>query len=476
MNLKLNEIEPNKGQIPGLPKNPRIIKNDKYRKLVKSIEENPEMLEYRELLVYPYNGKYIIIGGNMRYKAMKELGYTEAPVKVIDQNATVEQLKAYTIKDNAAFGEWDDIAIKEWDLTELDNWGIDIKDEWLQNLEIIDDGDDIVDESEIQPDVKELLDNAMTQYAKEFEERIRFCLKNDFLPWSKTPGYSKLQFLKAKYLGKKYERNNSLVFMPQQFDTSGYKHSYLEHCRRVGNGENKPTGLCTLSNYGDLKCLFVNSYPMCGGRMPLDFPVDTARELIDEFAHKGRVLDPCHGWGGRLVGALLEEVEEYVGFDPSPVAHEGVTKIYENYKEYQDTKVTLYKQPYEESDIKGGFDFALTSPPYFDVEQYDGEEQAHVKYNNYDKWVEKFYRPLIELTMNRLKTNSYFALQVGSQKYPLREDAIRIAKELGYETTIYKEHAVDANNGLHSTEDTKSEAIILIKKTNDNRKKKTTNA
>lgn len=56
MNLKLSEIEQNKGQIPGLPKNPRIIKNDKYRKLVKSIEENPEMLEYRELLVYPYNG------------------------------------------------------------------------------------------------------------------------------------------------------------------------------------------------------------------------------------------------------------------------------------------------------------------------------------------------------------------------------------------------------------------------------------
>lgn len=133
MNLKLSEIEQNKGQIPGLPKNPRIIKNDKYRKLVKSIEENPEMLEYRELLVYPYNGKYIIIGGNMRFKAMKELGYTEFPVKLINPEATVEQLKAYTIKDNAAFGEWDDVGIKEWDLTELDNWGIDIKDSWLNN-------------------------------------------------------------------------------------------------------------------------------------------------------------------------------------------------------------------------------------------------------------------------------------------------------------------------------------------------------
>lgn len=130
--IELNKIETNKGQIEGLPANPRIIKNDKYRKLKKSIEENPEMLEYRELLVYPYNGKYIIIGGNMRYKAMKELGYKEAPVKIIDENATVEQLKAYTIKDNAGFGEWDgELIIKDWNLSELDAWGVDIQEEWL---------------------------------------------------------------------------------------------------------------------------------------------------------------------------------------------------------------------------------------------------------------------------------------------------------------------------------------------------------
>ena len=97
--LKLSAIEPNKGQTEGLPKNPRFIKDAKFKKLVQSIEEHPEMTAMRELLVYPLdNSKYIIIGGNMRYRAMKEVGIKEAPCKVIPQDTTIEQLQAYTLK------------------------------------------------------------------------------------------------------------------------------------------------------------------------------------------------------------------------------------------------------------------------------------------------------------------------------------------------------------------------------------------
>lgn len=126
--LKLSDIEPNKGQIDGLPKNPRFIKDDKFKKLVKSIEDNPEMTAMREILVYPMsNGKYVIIGGNMRYRAMKELKYKEAPCKVIPQEATTEQLKAYTLKDNSGYGEWDfDLLNNEWDLSMLEDCAIDL--------------------------------------------------------------------------------------------------------------------------------------------------------------------------------------------------------------------------------------------------------------------------------------------------------------------------------------------------------------
>lgn len=128
--LKLSAIEPNKGQIEGLPKNPRFIKDAKFKKLVQSIEEHPEMTAMRELLVYPLeNGKYIIIGGNMRYRAMKELGIKEAPCKVIPQDTTIEQLQAYTLKDNSGYGEWDfDLLANEWDLSMLEDCAIDLPD------------------------------------------------------------------------------------------------------------------------------------------------------------------------------------------------------------------------------------------------------------------------------------------------------------------------------------------------------------
>ena len=127
--LKLSKVEANKGQIEGLPKNPRIIKDEKFKKLVKSIEDNPEMTSLREILVYPHGDKYVVIGGNMRLKAMKELGYKEAPCKVIPEETTVEQLKAYTIKDNSGFGEWDyDMLSSDWDLSLLSDCAIDLPD------------------------------------------------------------------------------------------------------------------------------------------------------------------------------------------------------------------------------------------------------------------------------------------------------------------------------------------------------------
>lgn len=125
--LKLKDLTTNNGQIEGLPKNPRFIRDDKFKKLVRSIEDNPEMLSLRELLVYPYNGQYIIIGGNMRYRAMKELKYTECPCKILPEDTTIEQLKAYTIKDNSGFGEWDfDMLANDWALELLSDCAIEI--------------------------------------------------------------------------------------------------------------------------------------------------------------------------------------------------------------------------------------------------------------------------------------------------------------------------------------------------------------
>lgn len=127
VNIPLSKIEVNKGQIKGVPANPRQIKDDKYKALVKSIKDDPEMLALRELLVYEHEGAFVLIGGNMRYRALKELKYKEAPCKIIPADTPVEKLKAYLIKDNNGFGEWDwDMLANDWDSEELRDWGVDV--------------------------------------------------------------------------------------------------------------------------------------------------------------------------------------------------------------------------------------------------------------------------------------------------------------------------------------------------------------
>lgn len=107
MELSLDLCRPNEGQVEGLPKNPRIIRDAKYKLLLKSIEDMPEMMSLRELLVFPVDGYYVIIGGNMRYRALQELGYTSAPCKILAPDTPVEFMRNVLLRDNSNYGEWD---------------------------------------------------------------------------------------------------------------------------------------------------------------------------------------------------------------------------------------------------------------------------------------------------------------------------------------------------------------------------------
>lgn len=126
--IKLSSIKPN-------PNNPRVIKDDKFKKLVKSISEFPKMMSLRPIVVDENN---VILGGNMRYKALQELGKKEIPKEWIKKASDLsdEEIKRFIIADNVGFGEWDweDLA-NEWDVEDLAEWGLDIP-----NFEI--DGED----------------------------------------------------------------------------------------------------------------------------------------------------------------------------------------------------------------------------------------------------------------------------------------------------------------------------------------------
>ena len=121
--MKLSELKQN-------PNNPRIIKDDKFKKLVKSIDEFPEMMSKRPIVcVTDVDGKIYPLGGNMRLKALQELKYKEVPdewVQMADE-WTEEQRREFVIKDNVGFGEWDwEQLANEWDAEKLEEWGLDL--------------------------------------------------------------------------------------------------------------------------------------------------------------------------------------------------------------------------------------------------------------------------------------------------------------------------------------------------------------
>lgn len=120
--IKLSTIKPN-------PNNPRIIKDDKFKKLVQSIKDFPKMMELRPMIV---NSDNIVLGGNMRLKALKELGYKEVPKEWVKraEDLTEDEQREFIIKDNIGFGEHDwELLNTEWDIGELEEWGLDLP-EW----------------------------------------------------------------------------------------------------------------------------------------------------------------------------------------------------------------------------------------------------------------------------------------------------------------------------------------------------------
>lgn len=131
------------GEIKSNPNNPRVIKDDKFKKLVKSIQEFPQMLNIRPIVV---NDDMIVLGGNMRLKACKEAGIKEIPI-IKASELTEEQQKEFIIKDNIGFGEWDwEMIANEWDAGQLTDWGMDIPDFKIDENESKEDDYEIPDQ------------------------------------------------------------------------------------------------------------------------------------------------------------------------------------------------------------------------------------------------------------------------------------------------------------------------------------------
>lgn len=138
--VSIAEIKPNAS-------NPRLIKDDKFKKLVQSLKDFPEMANVRPIVV---NQDMVILGGNMRFKAMKEAKWKQVPVEVVDWDEAKQ--REFIIKDNVGFGEWDwDDLANNWDAEELDKWGLDVPQFEAEQEEAVEDDYEMPDE--IQTDI-----------------------------------------------------------------------------------------------------------------------------------------------------------------------------------------------------------------------------------------------------------------------------------------------------------------------------------
>jgi hypothetical protein len=141
--------------------NPRLIKDEKFKKLVKSIQDFPEMLQLRPIVVDENN---TILGGNMRYRACIEAGLKEVYIIKAD-GLTEEQKKEFIIKDNVGFGEWDwDILANSWDNVKLEEWSLDV---WQPQTEV--DYSLLDDDDNVSEKINEMSDSVKKAICIEFE-------------------------------------------------------------------------------------------------------------------------------------------------------------------------------------------------------------------------------------------------------------------------------------------------------------------
>lgn len=151
--IKLTDLVLNEGQVTGLPTNPRQWTRAELENLKKSLQETPELLEARGILVYPWEGKYLVLGGNMRLSALKALKAKDAPCIVFPEDTPIDKLKEVVIKDNGSFGQWDfDSLANEWGDLPLTDWGVpvfDMDEEKQDEPEVVE--DDFDEDEDVEP-------------------------------------------------------------------------------------------------------------------------------------------------------------------------------------------------------------------------------------------------------------------------------------------------------------------------------------
>ena len=188
-----------------------------------------------------------------------------------------------------------------------------------------------------------------------------------------------------------------------------------------------------------------------------NFRPDVARLIYNLFGNKGKIFDFSMGYGGRLVGFLASNCQEYVGVDVNTLNFDGYNKINSLYN--KDGKTTRFIQcPAEDfNEYTEYFDLSFSSPPYFCKEQYSADEnQSFNKYKQYDNWRDNFLQKMIQNSHKMVKTGGHFVINIadinlGSKKYPLVNDTIEISTKTGFKLEKTLEYSLKKTIGTRAS-------------------------
>lgn len=230
-------------------------------------------------------------------------------------------------------------------------------------------------------------------------------------------------------------QKTSLLFNPHRLDTKAGKsklscfealkdYNFLNGLSRMILHERKQKGDNYKSRYGELLYQIL-AFNINGVQYVNEIHPIISRDLALKYCNglNSKVLDPCAGWGGRMIG-FSTVVSEYYSFEPYTKTYNGLNKLGEWIKERNENfNFIIENLPFEDSNLKDSyFDFAFTSPPYYDTEKYGNEQtNSYNRYKNFEQWCDLFYLPMIDKTMNALKKDCIFVLNIGSRIYPLND-------------------------------------------------------
>lgn len=450
--------------------NPRYITDEDFRKLKNSIET----FGYVDpIIVNKYNMN--IVGGNQRYQALKKLGYETIDVVFIDE-PNLDKEKALNISLNKISGDWDteklntlleeiklsevdvtltgfdDTEIKEFDnLMEFNDYDENSAEETTNESNSFEKNDDIFyfPKEEIMDDI--------VKYWKRYDNLDEFVENIIDIPSAKH------QFNRLCQGYNKEGYNISLLFNPHRLLIPTWKEKGIFYGFQDDEKYKKQFAryLVNINNKVQPYCLYHRHMGLGhkGYMYVQEFPPYIARDIYKRYCSDGdKILNPCGGWGGRLIGlaSCMWENIEYWETEPSTKTYNGLIKLKEflnlndNYKQFN--------VPFEKLKIpKEYFDFVFTSPPYFDTERYSEEEtQSYVGKESYEEWRDDFLYVMLDKIVYGMKINSSCLLNIGKNRFPMDIDIKDYLKNKydisSYFVDEYKQRLDINNDGTNKEE------------------------